>query len=204
MFKKGLFLFLTACLLICSFSLASASGLFSELNKTEYADERLPVLDEVADAVYQLKKSGKVRQFGLSHFDGEQMELLQASCKETFLINRISCGVASGEKIDEALKLVNKCGLYGITVQATDTLPTEKVSQDTMTVIKRLSEEYKVSEKAIAIAWSLRLPGMLQVAADITNFDDISAVCEGANINITRKEWYEIFFTITHKHDKVL
>ena len=51
MFKKGLFLFLTACLLICSFSLASASGLFSKLNETEYADERLPVLDEVADAV---------------------------------------------------------------------------------------------------------------------------------------------------------
>lgn len=51
MFKKGLFLFLTAFLLICSVSLASASGLFSELNETDYADERLPVLDEVADVV---------------------------------------------------------------------------------------------------------------------------------------------------------
>ncbi|MBR1597597.1 MAG: aldo/keto reductase [Lachnospiraceae bacterium] len=161
-------------------------------------------INEVAEAIYQLKKSGKVRQFGLSHFDGEQIELLLASCKETFLINRISCGVASGAKIDEALKLVNKCGLYGITVQATDTLPTEEVSPETIAVIRRLSEEYKVSERAIAMAWSLRLPAMLQVAADITDADDINAVCQAANINITRKEWYEIFFTISHKHDKVL
>ena len=160
--------------------------------------------DEVAEAIYQLQKSGKVRQFGLSHFDGEQMDLLQSSCKETFLINRISCGVASGSKIEDALKLVDKCGLYGVTVQATDTILRENVSSETKASLERLSDEYKVSENAIALAWSLRHPARLQVTTDVIDTDELISICKASKINLTRKEWYEIFFTISHKHDKVL
>lgn len=161
-------------------------------------------VDEVAEVIYHLQKSGKVRQFGLSHFDGEQMELLQSACKESFLVNRFSCGVASGEEIESSLKLVDKCGLYGVTVQATDVLPGQKVSKDTMDVLDRIAEKYKVTRDAIALAWSLRHPAKMQVTMDVTDADKITALCEASKINITRKEWYEIFFTITGKHDKVL
>ena len=60
MFKKTMVLFLTAALLIFSASVASASGLFSEMNETEYADDRLPVLDEVADTVSVSRNEGSV------------------------------------------------------------------------------------------------------------------------------------------------
>jgi len=46
---KKMVLLSAASLMIFSTSLASATGLFSEMNETEYADERLPILDEVAD-----------------------------------------------------------------------------------------------------------------------------------------------------------
>ena len=51
MFKKTTVLLLAASLLIFSASAASASGIFGKMNETEYADDRLPVLDEVADTV---------------------------------------------------------------------------------------------------------------------------------------------------------
>ena len=95
-------------------------------------------VNEVAETINQLQKSGKVRQFGLSHFDAEQMALLQSACKETFLINRFSCGVASGEVIDESLKLVDRCGLFEVTVQATDALPGDFLSEDTKKVLASL------------------------------------------------------------------
>ncbi len=170
------------------------------LGKPDY----LMDVNEVAETINQLQKSGKVRQFGLSHFDAEQMALLQSACKETFLINRFSCGVASGEVIDESLKLVDRCGLFEVTVQATDALPGDFLSEDTKKVLASLSDEYKVSDKAIAIAWTMRHPAKLQVAVDVTDIEDIKSICEASGVNLTRKEWYEIYFTITGKHDRVL
>ena len=160
-------------------------------------------VDDVAEAMYNLEKNGKVRQFGLYHFNEEQMEILQYACKETFLINELSCGVATGDRIEESLRLVDKCRLYGVTVQATDTLPDSNTSTETMNVLKRLSEEYKVTENAIALAWSLRHPAGLQATVDITDCEKINALCEAVRINLTRKEWYEIFFTIAEKRDRV-
>lgn len=151
--------------------------------------------EEVADAIYNLQKAGKVRQFGLSHFDDEQMELLQSVCKEPLVINRLSCGVATGNKIEEQLKLVDKCRVKGVTVQAVDTLPDDNVSVDTMNIIKRLAEEYNVSDNAIALAWSIRHPAKMQVCACVNDYEDIEKICNAVGINLTRKEWYEIFFS---------
>ena len=48
MFRKATALILAGLLLALSVASASASGLFSEMTETEYSDERLAVLDEVA------------------------------------------------------------------------------------------------------------------------------------------------------------
>ena len=85
MFKKGLILFLTAFLLICSVSPASASGLFSELNETEYADERLPVLDEVADviSVSQSEGSGTV-EVSQAYYEGNRVYISYKASEQIY------------------------------------------------------------------------------------------------------------------------
>ena len=53
MFRKTTALFLAVSLMIVSVSAASASGsgLFHEMMETEYTDERLEVLEKVADTI---------------------------------------------------------------------------------------------------------------------------------------------------------
>ena len=62
MFKKLMVWILTLSLLMVSASAAFAedAGLFSLMNETEYADERLPVLDEAAETVAVSRTDGSV------------------------------------------------------------------------------------------------------------------------------------------------
>ncbi len=155
--------------------------------------------DDVAEVMYHLQKSGKVRQFGLSHFNDQQMELLNSSYKETFLINRISCGVCSGNRIDDSLKLVDKCRLNGVTVQATDVLPNDTITPEVKAVLQRIASEYNVSEEVVSLSWTLRHPTNIQVVADVIDYNDIKKICEACKINLTREQWYEILFKIRDK-----
>lgn len=159
--------------------------------------------DEVADALVYLQKNGKVRQFGLSHFRPEQIEVLQDACKDTFLVERISSGFSGKNDIVDSLKLIDYCKYKGITVQMADACIGDEVSQETMSVVDRLAGEYKVSANAIALAWSLRHPAKLQTVVDTLDVDELKGMCEGFNVNLTRKEWYELFFTISQNHVRV-
>ncbi len=158
-------------------------------------------IDDVAETLYQLQKSGKVKQFGLSHFDEGQIELISAANRDTFLVDRFSCGVTTGSSIEKSLKLVDRCRMYGITVQATDVLPCGNIYPDVKLILERLAKEYNVSERAVALAWTLRHPANMQVIANVNKYDEIGELCKAIKINLTRKEWYEILFTIANEED---
>ena len=71
--KKMVLLF-AASLMIFSTSLASATGLFSEMNETEYADERLPIRDEVADTVSTAQTEGSVTvEISQAYYEGNRV-----------------------------------------------------------------------------------------------------------------------------------
>ena len=71
---KKLVLLFAASLMIFSTSLASATGLFSEMNETEYADERLPILDEVADTVSTTQTEGSVTvEISQAYYEGNRV-----------------------------------------------------------------------------------------------------------------------------------
>ena len=71
--KKMVLLF-AASLMIFSTSLASATSLFSEMNETEYADERLPILDEVADTVSTTQTEGSVTvEISQAYYEGNRV-----------------------------------------------------------------------------------------------------------------------------------
>jgi len=74
MFRKTITLLAAVSLLLFSASAASASGLFSEMNETEYADERLPVLDEVAETVSKsLSEGSVVVEISQAYYEGNRV-----------------------------------------------------------------------------------------------------------------------------------
>ena len=74
MFRKATALLLAGLLLALSVASASASGLFSEMTKTEYSDERLAVLDEVAETISASRTDGSVTvEVSQAYYEGNRV-----------------------------------------------------------------------------------------------------------------------------------
>ncbi|GAY76564.1 oxidoreductase, aldo/keto reductase family [Sporolactobacillus inulinus] len=59
--------------------------------------------------------------------------------------------------------------------------------------IDEIAKKYGVSNNAIAVAWILRHPAEMQVILGTTNIDRVAASAKGAEITLTRQEWYDIY-----------
>ena len=59
--------------------------------------------------------------------------------------------------------------------------------------LSRLGEKYGCTPAAIAFAWILRHPAKMQVIAGTTDPGHLRALCRGAEVGLTREEWYGLY-----------
>jgi predicted oxidoreductase len=172
---------------------------------------------EVAEAFEKLYNSGKVKYFGVSNHNPAQIELLQKYIPHKLVINQlqfsiahtpmIDSGIALNMKIDQAMNrdssILEYCRLHDITMQAWspyqhgffegsflgDLERFPKLNK----VIDSIAEKYRVTNTAIATAWITRHPANIQVVLGTTNAERMKAACIGAEITLTREEWYQIY-----------
>ena len=173
-------------------------------------------VEEVADTLHQLQRTGKVRRFGVSNFTSAQIELLQSVCKVPIQVNQMQFGLMHAGMIQQGLEanmltdgaasrdmaVLDYCRLHNITIQAWSPLQygffegsfidNEKFPE-VNDVLGRIAEERHVTKSAIAIAWILRHPAQMQVLAGTMNPEHLVQLCESVNIILSRKEWYELY-----------
>jgi len=65
-------------------------------------------------------------------------------------------------------------------------------------VIDRLAAAYDVTPIAIATAWITRHPAKMQVVLGTTTPERVRDAAAGADIELTRAEWYELFRAAGH------
>ncbi len=208
--------------------LLSVDGILKRLN-TEYLDilalhrpDTLMEPEEVAEAFDQLHKSGKVRYFGVSNFNPMQIELLNKFLKHKIIINQLQLSLTNTGMIDSGFNVNTKfetsidrdgsileyCRLKDITIQAWSPfqygffegvfLGSEKYTELNKK-INELSEKYKVSDTAIAIAWILRHPAKIQPILGTTNVDRLKSICKASEVDMSRSEWYELYLAAGNK-----
>lgn len=75
MLKKVFAVILVISLMAFSIAIASESGFFGELAQVEYADERLPALEKVAEQVLasSLTKNGITVELGQGYYEGNRV-----------------------------------------------------------------------------------------------------------------------------------
>lgn len=56
-----------------------------------------------------------------------------------------------------------------------------------------LADSYGVTNTAIATAWITRHPADIQVVLGTTNPQRLKEACKGANLKLTREEWYQLY-----------
>lgn len=173
--------------------------------------------EEVAEAFSELESSGKVRYFGVSNHNLFQIELLKTAVKQPLIINQLQfslteCGmVTSGLNVnmknDESVMhdggLLEYCRIKNITIQTWSPFlsgffkgpyigNTEEYPELNRT-LGEIAGSYGITPTAAAAAWILRHPAKMQLIAGTTNPERLKEICRGADITITREEWYKIY-----------
>lgn len=178
-------------------------------------------VEEVAEAFYELQKSGKVKGFGVSNFNSSQITLLQSACRMPLVVNQLQFGLLhagmvsqgmavntlSDDGIQRDTSLLDYCRLNGITIQAWSPLQYgcfegSFIDNDRFpelnAVLQKYADAFGVSKAAIAIAWILRHPAQIQVLTGTTDLQHLEEVCDAVHVHLQRKEWYELYKAAGH------
>ncbi len=173
--------------------------------------------EEVAEAFQQLQDQGKVNYFGVSNQNPAQIALLQKYIPQKLVVNQIQFSIAHTPLIDSGISLNMKtdqslnrdssileyCRLHDITMQAWSPFQHGMFSgpflgdlihfPELNKVIDSIAEKYEVTNTAIAVAWITRHPANIQVVLGTTNAQRLKDACKGADLSLTREEWYRIY-----------
>lgn len=197
--------------------------------KTDYIDnlllhrpDALIEPEEVAETFSMLKKSGKVRHFGVSNHNAYQIELMKKYCDVDIEINQLQFSITECGMIDSGLNvnmkndlginrddsILDYCRLNGITIQAWSPFQygffkgvfiDSPLFPELNDVLTELAEKYSVTKTSIATAWINRHPAKIQTIAGTTNIDRFTEICKSTEFELTREEWYKIYLSTGKK-----
>jgi len=181
-----------------------------------------PLMDpeEIGAALRQLKATGKVRHFGVSNMSAAQIKLLQAYSDEPFIVNQLDMSLAKIAWLDAVVSVnrspwkdntfpegtIEHCRLENIQIQAwgplaqgifsgrtLDNQPQNIVN--TAAMVKTLAEEKGTTAEAIVLSWLMTHPAAIQPVIGSVNPQRIIACADADKLELSRKEWYDLYIS---------
>lgn len=207
--------------------LNSVDGILERLH-TEYLDvlvlhrpDALMEPEEVAEAFDILKKSGKVRHFGVSNHKPSQIALLQKYLSEPLVTDQLQFSITNSLMVENGMEVnmttpgaadrdgsvLDYCRLNDITIQTWSPfqygffegvfLGNDKFPELNH-VIDEIAAKYGVTNTTIAAAWILRHPAKMQLIAGTMNERRLESICAASDVALEREEWYKIYLAGGH------
>jgi predicted oxidoreductase len=179
--------------------------------------------DEVAAAFDTLQSAGKVRNFGVSNHTPGQVELLKRSVVQPLAFNQVQLsithapliaqGVAANmagldQSVDRDNGILDYARLHDITLQAWS--PFQKGFFDGVFLgdrddygplndaLDEIAAGHGVTPTGVAVAWIARHPARMQVVLGTTTPERVVESAAGADVTLTREEWYRLFTAAGH------
>lgn len=208
--------------------LNSVDGILKRL-KTDYIDnlllhrpDTLMDLEEVSEAFRILKESGKVRYFGVSNHNPMQIELLNKYLDDKIIKNQLQISITNTGIIDSGFNVNMKvnssidrdgsilewCRLNNVLIEAWSpfqygffegTFINSPKFEELNKKLEEIAYSKGVSSSAIAISWLLRHPGISATVLGTTNKNRLKDISKASSIELSRKEWYEIYLSAGNK-----
>ena len=162
---------------------------------------------EVASAFGRLKKSGKVREFGVSNFRPSQVTALQSACPMKLVVNQVEVSLANLDRFEDGT--LDQCLAEGITPMAwsplaggiiadgaTKVLPAQEVyrkkAKAIRTAVVRIAKTRGATPVAVALAWLLQHPSGIIPIVGSTRPENIRALAQAPEVSLSREEWYQL------------
>lgn len=202
--------------------LSSVDAILQRL-RTDYLDvlllhrpDTLVEPEEVAAAFDQLESSGKVRHFGVSNQNPNQIQLLKKYVKQPLVANQLQLSITNTTMIDQGFNVnmqneaaINRdgsildfCRLHDMTIQPWSPfqfgffegvfLDNDKFPELNKQ-IDEVAAAHGVSNTTIAIAWLLRHPAGMQPVTGTMNIERLLDCVRAADVQLSREEWYAIY-----------
>ena len=174
--------------------------------------------EEVARAFDDLESAGKVKAFGVSNHTPRQIDLLRTAVRQPLVANQLQLSITHAPIIAQPVAanmaghaqsvvrdgggIVEYCRINGITIQAWSPFQDgfshgvflgNPEYAELNAVIDRLAAAHDVTPIAIATAWITRHPAGMQVVLGTTTPQRVQDAAAGADVELTRPEWYELF-----------
>ena len=174
--------------------------------------------EEVARAFDDLESAGKVKAFGVSNHTPRQIDVLRTAVRQPLVANQLQLSITHAPIIAQPVAanmaghaqsvvrdgggIVEYCRINGITIQAWSPFQDgfshgvflgNPEYAELNAVIDRLAAAHDVTPIAIATAWITRHPAGMQVVLGTTTPQRVQDAAAGADIELTRPEWYELF-----------
>lgn len=191
--------------------------------QTDYLDvfllhrpDPLMAPEEIAEVFRILKKQGKVKEFGVSNMSFHQIQFLQNFCDTPLITNQIQLSLGHPLLLETGI-LVNRVGnvssngvegllefsrLNNLSLQAYSSLDSGRFTSNnsnedgpTKKLVRDLAEIYNTTREAIVLAWLFKIPGIVQPVIGTTNPDRIKASSKSLEIELSRKDWYNLWVT---------
>jgi predicted oxidoreductase len=178
--------------------------------------------EEVAAAFDALHAAGKVRAFGVSNQNPAQLALLRAAVRQPLVANQVQLGLGHTVMIDHGFN-VNMDGaagvvrdggvledarLHGMVVQAWSPLQVgffggvflgHPEHGPLNVVLNRIAAEQGGDPAAVAVAWLLRHPAVMQPILGSMNPQRVTAMARAVELTLTRPQWYELYRAAGHR-----
>ncbi|WP_285016177.1 aldo/keto reductase [Lactococcus garvieae] len=172
--------------------------------------------EEVAEAFYELEKSGKVRYFGVSNQNPMQVELLKTAVKQPLLFNQLQFGLKHTEMVDAGLNVnipnqashmqdgsvleysrINKMTIQAWSPFQHGYFDGPFVGNDKFPELNKKLEEYaekyNLTPSGIAIAWINRHTARMQTIIGTMTEQRIEEVTNASDLVLSRDEWYDLY-----------
>ena len=176
---------------------------------------------EVAEAFDYLEARGMVKRFGVSNQNILQIELLKTAVTQPLIINQLQLSVTEAGMISSGLNvnmknsesvmhdggLIEYSRIKGITIQAwspfqhgffggsfIDNPDYEELNNK----LAQIGNEYNITKTGVAASWILRHPANMQLIAGTMTPSRLEEICKGADVTLTRSQWYEIYRAAGH------
>ena len=178
----------------------SVNNSLSNLN-TEYLDLLLlhrpsPLMntDIISDAVDELIKKGKIKDFGVSNFKPSHIELLSKNIKISW--NQIEFSISnSSPMLDGTIDFhqINGIGTMAWSPLGNFFKIDSPENQRIKKIFESLKEKYDTNSENLLLAWILKHPSRIHPIIGTTNDKRIENACDSLKINLDIEDWFSIF-----------
>jgi predicted oxidoreductase len=161
--------------------------------------------EAVARAFDQLRRAGKVREFGVSNFRPSQLTALQKACPMRLMVHQVEISLGNLNCFEDGT--LDQCLAETITPMAWSPLAGGQLgdgarrllpSQESyrfdklLPVLDGIAGARGVSRTVAALAWLLKPPSRIVPIVGSTNPERIREAARTTELELTREEWYRL------------